>query len=1234
MGHEAALFTEEERDGPSELAFKYAIFRINKDRTLLENTTLTYDIQYVPREDSFHASKKACLQMNRGVSAIFGPQDPILGAHIQSLCDALDMPHIEARLDLETELKEFSINLYPSPMIIGKALRDLIVYLNWTKIAVIYEDDISLIKLQQLVKPPLSKQIQFIFRKGNALSFRDVLLDVRTRGVYSLIIDTRPESLPKILHAILQTQMNNYKYHYHFVTFDIEIYDLENFRYNFVNLTAFRMVDSENFSVKTVLRDMEKFQPKRHPILNRTNVIQYEPALIFDSVYTFARGLHSLERGAILRQANLSCDEESPWPDGSTLFNYINSVDIRGLSGPITFKEGRRSSLKLDLLKLRQSNLTKVGEWSTVAGLNITDHAAFQDFGTTNITLRVTTIESTPYVFYKKNLNNQIATNNSNDHFEGFCIDLLKAIAEMLNFQYELYLVPDGKYGAENTTTGEWNGLVREIIDKNADLAVASMTINYARESVIHFTKPYMNLGIGILFKLPSTMPTRLFSFMSPLDIDIWLYVLAAYILVSLTMFVVARFSPNEWRLSHPCVAAMDPQHYGANGNDEDNDNNKLENQFSMANSFWFTIVTLMHQGCDLNPKAASTRIIGAIWWFFTLILVSSYTANLAAFLTVERMITPIQSVEDLAAQSRIQYGTLESGSTMTFFRDSQIETYQKMWRFMENRPMVFVKTYDEGVQRVLEGNYAFLMESTMLDYMVQRNCNLTQIGGLLDSKGYGIATPIGSPWRDKISLAILHLQEKGIIRMLYDRWWKRPGIKCSRDDKSKEGKANALGIENIGGVFVVLLGGLAVAIVTALIEFCVHSKKNAQNLRQSLCTEMTNELRMAISCNDTQQQRPTLRRKCSKCTLATTSSGGIMDHQHHHHQNRPQSSYQYHLDPYVPDIGDGTCGPNDIYQQQQQTTSYHHHHHRNKSSMNLMKTQSSYSNYHQNQLLRRRLANNNDGGDSKTFWSNMNHNTRPSQSALVVATNQQQNHHPAEIHHQFTMYQHHKCCPQHPDKQNDTNEIDVDGCEMNNCNQQQQQSNMIDGKPSTANVQSINQSSMINNINITQLTRKLNNNSSDDQQQLQNNGIGNGQNCIDDDNVGLDDDIDDMDDVDVDDDDNFQYNGSNDDSAGTTNSQQQQQQQQQQQLLLPPPPPPPTLSIINQPLLSSSIDSTTIVNKMNNNISQTASSINNTGRLIAMNGPIGSLPNNTTTIVTVVPAAATHHQMDIDYQR
>ncbi|XP_070395005.1 glutamate receptor ionotropic, kainate 2 isoform X3 [Dermacentor albipictus] len=852
-----ALFTDDQRSSAMELAFKYAVIRINKDRTLLPNITLNFDIQHIPKGNSFRAAKMACNLISSGVVAMFGPNDPMIGAHIQSLSDSLDIPHIESRLDLEPDVKDCSVNLHPDPQITGKSMRDLVQYLNWTRIAVLYQDDISLISLQELVRPFPPKNVQYLFRRAE--NFTATLMDIKSRGIYSMIIDVRPENLTAFLRAILQIQMNDYKYHYHFATYDIEAYNLEDFQYNFVNITAYRMVDSENQTVRNIMRDMEKFQPFGQNILNRTNVIITEPALMFDAVYAFAHGLNDLQRSATLRPANVSCEDEVSWTEGTSLFNLISMVDFYGLTGNIRFNEGNRTSLKLDLLKLRQNFLEKVGEWSTSDGLNITNHNAFHDFGTSNITLRVTTIESRPYVMMKQNKNL-----TGNDRFDGFCIDLLRTIADLLGFNYELYLVPDKKFGVENTTTGEWNGMVREIIDKNADLAVAPMTINYARESVIDFTKPFMNLGIGILFMLPSGMPVKLFSFMSPLDVDIWLYVLAAYMLVSFTMFIVARFSPYEWRTPHPCVR----------------DAGVMENQFSLGNSFWFTIVTLMHQGCDLNPKATSTRIVGTIWWFFTLILISSYTANLAAFLTVERMITPIESVEDLAEQSKISYGTLDSGSTMTFFRDSKMETYQKMWRFMENRPGVFVSSYEDGVQRVLQGNYAFLMESTMLDFMVQRDCNLTQVGGLLDSKGYGIATPMGSPWRDKISLAILDLQEKGVIQILYNKWWKSPGLTCNRDDKNKEGKANALGLANIGGVFVVLLCGLAVAILTAIMEFCINSRKHAQTDRnllfcstqQSLCSEMAEELRFAVRCRAS-RQRPALRRQCSKCLTTTAAN-------------------------------------------------------------------------------------------------------------------------------------------------------------------------------------------------------------------------------------------------------------------------------------------------------------------------------------------------------------------------
>lgn len=75
-------------------------------------------------------------------------------------------------------------------------------------------------------------------------------------------------------------------------------------------------------------------------------------------------------------------------------------------------------------------------------------------------------------------------------------------------------------------------------------------------------------------------------------------------------------------------------------------------------------------------PKALSTRIVGGIWWFFTLIIISSYTANLAAFLTVERMESPIDSADDLAKQTKILYGLVEDGATMTFFKVLQVEIH------------------------------------------------------------------------------------------------------------------------------------------------------------------------------------------------------------------------------------------------------------------------------------------------------------------------------------------------------------------------------------------------------------------------------------------------------------------------------------------------------------------------------------------------------------------------------
>ncbi len=75
----------------------------------------------------------------------------------------------------------------------------------------------------------------------------------------------------------------------------------------------------------------------------------------------------------------------------------------------------------------------------------------------------------------------------------------------------------------------------------------------------------------------------------------------------------------------------------------------------------------------------------------------------------------------------------------------SKISTYDKMLEFMNSRRQsVIVKSVEEGIHHVLTSDYAFLMESPAIEFVTQRNCNLTTIGSLIDSKAYGVGTPMG----------------------------------------------------------------------------------------------------------------------------------------------------------------------------------------------------------------------------------------------------------------------------------------------------------------------------------------------------------------------------------------------------------------------------------------------------------------------------------------------------------
>lgn len=124
------------------------------------------------------------------------------------------------------------------------------------------------------------------------------------------------------------------------------------------------------------------------------------------------------------------------------------------------------------------------------------------------------------------------------------------------------------------------------------------------------------------LYQVPEPPSTRLFSFMNPLAVEIWLFIVLAYVLVSLSMWVVARFTPYEWHdgvgACPDCNRMPSHSHHNPYGSPDQHLNQLsslglsglngdsllgVSNNFSLGNSFWFTIGTLMQQGSDLNPK-------------------------------------------------------------------------------------------------------------------------------------------------------------------------------------------------------------------------------------------------------------------------------------------------------------------------------------------------------------------------------------------------------------------------------------------------------------------------------------------------------------------------------------------------------------------------------------------------------------------------------------------------------
>uniref|UniRef100_A0A3B3U8P0 Glutamate receptor n=2 Tax=Poecilia TaxID=8080 RepID=A0A3B3U8P0_9TELE len=811
-------------------AFRFAVQLYNTNQNTTEKPFhLNYNVDNLESSNSFSVTHAFCSQFSRGVYAIFGFYDKKSMNTLTSFCGALHTSFVTPSYPTDNEV-QFVIQMRPT---LRGAVLSLLSYYKWQKFVYLYDTDRGFSILQAIMEAAVANNWQVTARSvsstTNATEFKQVIEEMDRRQEKRYVIDCEVDRIDTILEQVVTAGKNSHGYHYILVNLGFSNVSMGKVIAGGANISGFQIVNPENPIVQQFKQRWDQLDEREFPEA-RNAPLKYTSALTHDAILVIAEAFRYLRRQRVdvsRRGSAGDClaNPAVPWSQGIDIERALKTVQLQGMTGNIQFDNyGRRTNYTIEIHEMKKDGPKKIGCWNEYTGfVNIMDPQV--NISEENRTIVVTTIMEAPYVMYKKNYMHL----EGNDRYEGYCVDLASEIAKHVGIKYKLSIVMDGKYGARDPETKTWNGMVGELVYGRADIAVAPLTITLVREEVIDFSKPFMSLGISIMIKKPQKSKPGVFSFLDPLAYEIWMCIVFAYIGVSVVLFLVSRFSPYEWNLEEQ-DETKDPQ----TPPDPPND-------FGIFNSLWFSLGAFMQQGCDISPRSLSGRIVGGVWWFFTLIIISSYTANLAAFLTVERMVSPIESAEDLAKQTEIAYGTLDSGSTKEFFRRSKIAVYEKMWSYMKSaEPNVFVKTTPDGVARVRKskGKFAFLLESTMNEYIEQRKpCDTMKVGGNLDSKGYGVATPKGSALRNAVNLAVLKLNEQGLLDKLKNKWWYDKG-ECGSGGGDSKDKTSALSLSNVAGVFYILVGGLGLAMMVALIEFCYKSRQETKRLKLAKNTQ------------------------------------------------------------------------------------------------------------------------------------------------------------------------------------------------------------------------------------------------------------------------------------------------------------------------------------------------------------------------------------------------------------
>ncbi|KAM9425789.1 glutamate receptor ionotropic, delta-1-like [Pholidichthys leucotaenia] len=834
--HIGAIF--EENAVRDDEVFQLAVSDLSLSDDILQSEKITHSIKLIEPNNPFQAVQEACELMNQGILALVTSTGCASASALQSLTDAMHIPHLFIQRNGEGSPRT-ACQFTPSPggqrytlaarppVRLNDVMLTLVEELRWQKFIVFYDIEYDIRGLQgfldQTSRQGVDVALQRVDRNISKV-FTNLFTTMRTEELNRYrdtlrraILLLSPHGAHTFIQQAVETNLASKDSHWVFVNEEISDTEILELTHSALGrMTVIRQIfplwkDSssrcmrQNHRISSLLCDPQEGYLQN---LEVSNLYLYDSVLMLANA--FYRKLNDRKWHSM---ASLNCIRKStkPWNGGWSMLETIQKGNITGLTGMMDFKDnGSNSHVQFEILGSSFSetfgkDIKRLATWDSVHGLNGSLKESRIENGMQGVTVKVVTLLEDPFVMVAENILGQPK------RYKGFSIDVLDALAKILGFKYEIYQVADSKYGSR-LPNGSWNGMIGDLINKRADLAVSAITITPERENVVDFSKRYLDYSVGILLRKPEEK-INIFSLFAPFDLAVWACIAAAIPVVGVLIFLLNRL--QALRSSSQNAPPGQPANGVGSG--------------TLHSAIWIVYGAFVQQGGDGVVGSVALRIVMGSWWLFTLIVCSSYTANLAAYLTVSRMDHAIRSFQDLARQIDVDYGTVRDSAVYDYFRNKgtnpleQDNTFAELWRTIsKNDGMDYsVSSPSEGIRKAKKSQYAFLWDMAVLEYaaLTDDDCTITVSGNTMSSKGYGIAMQHGSPYRDLFSQKILELQEKGDLDIMKQKWWPRTGRCDLSNHASAHPDGRSLKLHSFAGIFCILAAGLLLACLVAGLE-------------------------------------------------------------------------------------------------------------------------------------------------------------------------------------------------------------------------------------------------------------------------------------------------------------------------------------------------------------------------------------------------------------------------------